>query len=276
MSHKKYRAETNCLNCGTQVLGRFCQNCGQENIEVNEKFFPIVTHVLGDFFHFDSKFFRSLKPLFTKPGFLTREYLDGKRMHYIHPLRLFFFVTIVMVIIASAYYKKFEQQIKNEKVVTTSGSTGSVSEEERKEAEKIKTKIVSSVDKTFDYMSAYLKYISFLLLPIYALGFKLLYIRSKRYYIEHLVYTLHVQSFAYIVVSLMLLIPLFISPSARDWFIKAMLWITAVYILLSLKYVYRQSWVKTTIKSLLAMSYILFVTVIFIALIMVANIVLYK
>jgi hypothetical protein len=72
---------------------------------------------------------------------------------------------------------------------------------ERREADKTKTKIVNSVDKTFDYMSAYLKYISFLLLPIYALAFKLLYIRSKRYYIDHLVYTLHVQSFAYIIVS---------------------------------------------------------------------------
>jgi hypothetical protein len=276
MSHKKYRAETNCLNCGAQVLGRFCQNCGQENIETKENFFHMVTHVIGDFFHFDSKFFRSLKPLFIKPGFLTKEYWEGKRMHYIHPLRLFFFVTIVMVIIASAYYKKFEQQIKKEKVVTTSGSTGNVSEEERRETEKVRTKIVSSVDKTFDYMSAYLKYISFLLLPVYALGFKLLYIRSKRYYIDHLVYTLHVQSFAYIIVSLMLLIPLFISPAARDWFMKAMLWITAVYILLSLKYVYRQSWVKTIVKSFLAMGYILFVTVIFITLIMVINIALYK
>src|SRR5688500_1590968 len=106
MSHKKYRAETNCLNCGTEVLGRFCQNCGQENIEIKENFFHMVTHVMGDFFHFDSKFFRSLKPLFIKPGFLTREFWDGKRMQYIHPLRLFFFVTIVMVIIANAYYKK--------------------------------------------------------------------------------------------------------------------------------------------------------------------------
>jgi hypothetical protein len=161
MSHKKYRAETNCLNCGTEVLGRFCQNCGQENIEAKENFVHMVTHVIGDFFHFDSKFFRSLVPLFTKPGFLTREYWDGRRVRYIHPLRLFFFVTIVMVIIANAYYRKFEQQIKSEKIVTTSGSSGNVSEEERREADKTKTKIVNSVDKTFDYMSAYLKYISF-------------------------------------------------------------------------------------------------------------------
>jgi ABC-type multidrug transport system permease subunit len=74
----------------------------------------------------------------------------------------------------------------------------------------------------------------------------------------------------------MLLIPLFISPSSRDWFMEVMLWATAVYILLSLKYMYKQSWVKTIIKSFLVMFYIVFVTVIFIGLIMVVNVALYK
>ena len=274
MSHKIYRTEKNCLNCGAEVTGKFCSQCGQENVETKENFFHMVTHVIGDFFHFDSKFFRSLIPLFTKPGFLTKQYWEGKRMHYIHPLRLFFFVTIVMVIIANAYYKKFEQQIKKEKVVTTTESTEIRSKEEMEQDKRQANKIVTSVDKTFDYMAAYLKYISFFLLPVYALGFKLLYIRSKRFYVDHLIYTMHLQSFAYVIISLVLLIPLFFLPSARDWFGKVVVITSMAYLLFSLRYVYKQSWLKTILKTILAVSYILFVTVVFVSTLMLINVLL--
>jgi hypothetical protein len=49
MSHKKYRKETNCLNCGAEVKGKFCSECGQENIETHEKFFHITGHFLSDY-----------------------------------------------------------------------------------------------------------------------------------------------------------------------------------------------------------------------------------
>src|SRR5688572_9202177 len=98
MSHKKYREEKNCLNCGAEVSGKFCQNCGQENVEQRDNFLHMVGHFISDYLHFDSKFFRSLVPLIIKPGFLTKEYWEGKRTRYIPPLRLFFFVTILFVL----------------------------------------------------------------------------------------------------------------------------------------------------------------------------------
>jgi hypothetical protein len=271
VSHKKYRTETNCLNCGAEVTGKFCSNCGQENIELQENFFHLVFHTVGDFFHFDSKFFRSLIPLFTKPGFLTREYWQGRRAHYIHPLRLFFFVTIVMVIIASAYYKKYEQQIKSDRITVTKSEADE--KEDPVARERRNKKIIEGMGKSFDYASAYLKYISFLLLPFYALAFKFLYSRHKKTYIDHVVYTLHLQSFAYIVLSVAMLIPLFITPSARSWFMDIMLLATVVYLLISLRRLYKQSWIKTVVKSVFAMMFIFGISVFFVTFVMIINII---
>jgi len=253
MSHKKYRTETNCLNCGAEVTRKFCSNCGQENVETLESFIHLAFHTIGDFFHFDSKFFRSLRPLVTKPGFLTKEYWVGRRMHYIHPLRLFFFITIVMVIVANAYYRKFEKQILEERVKKTELTTDTRDPATKERQAK---KMLEGMKKSFSDTATYLKYLSFLLLPVYALAFHMLYSRHKRFYIEHLVYTLHIQSFTYIILTLLLLIPLFITPDARSWFMYVLFFSLGVYILLSLRRIYRQSWLKTFLKTVLAMGYI--------------------
>jgi hypothetical protein len=91
----KLRTEKNCLNCGHFVAERFCSHCGQENIETKVTFKHQLSHVIGDITHFDSKFFRTVKFLFTKPGFLTLEYLKGKRISYVDPVRLFVFTSFL-------------------------------------------------------------------------------------------------------------------------------------------------------------------------------------
>lgn len=264
MSHKKYRTENNCLNCGAIVERKFCPECGQENIETHENFFHMVAHTVGDFFHYDSKFLRTLKPLFLKPGFLTVQYWEGKRTSYVHPLRLFFFITIVMVIIGNAYYHKFEQEIQREKIVSSSTSNPD-SEEEVKQSKAVEERLRTALNRTFDYIAIYLKYISFILMPLYALVFKILFIRRKKFYVDHLIYTMHVQSFVYILISLLLLIPLFITPSARSWWGDVTAIATGIYVLISLKRIYQQSWGKTILKSIIATLYIFLTTVFFLA-----------
>ena len=63
MSHLKERIEKDCLNCGTLVQGRFCQLCGQENVEVKESFFQLIKHFLADLTHFDGKLWKTLQLL---------------------------------------------------------------------------------------------------------------------------------------------------------------------------------------------------------------------
>jgi hypothetical protein len=99
MSAGKYRAEHNCLNCGHLVEEHFCSHCGQENIEVREDAFHMLTHAVADYFHFESKFFATIKPLLVQPGVLTKEYVSGKRVSFIHPIRLYIFISIVFFLV---------------------------------------------------------------------------------------------------------------------------------------------------------------------------------
>jgi len=96
---KHYRKENNCLNCGTILEGKFCHNCGQENLEMKESFGHMMNHAISDYFHFDHQFFSTLKPLFTKPGFLTKEYMAGRRANYLHPVKMYIFISLVYFVV---------------------------------------------------------------------------------------------------------------------------------------------------------------------------------
>jgi len=93
MSHSTLRQEQTCLNCGQNVHDRFCSYCGQENREPHETFWGLLVHFIEDIFHYDGKLFSTVKQLFLKPGYLSSEYLRGKRTVYLHPIRFYLFTS---------------------------------------------------------------------------------------------------------------------------------------------------------------------------------------
>ena len=253
MSHKKYREEKNCLNCGATVQKKFCTECGQENIELHDTFVHMAGHFLADYFHYDSKFFKSLGYLFTRPGYLTKEYLEGKRVNYIPPLRLFFFITIISVLISSLYNKRFEKEIL-EKTVHVTHSTDSTTTEI--ELDKLTGDEKTQVEKLNEGMKHFihdLKYISFFLLPLYAFAFRLVNLKSKKFYVDHLIYTMHLQSFVLALIAILLLVPLVIYTPAHHIVQPIVIGGTILYTILSLRYLYQQSWWKTIAKAMLAL-----------------------
>jgi hypothetical protein len=99
VSHQPERTEKNCLNCGTMVAGRYCQTCGQENIEPKQSFGSLIKHFIYDVFHFDGKFFDTLKLLLFRPGRVPLEYIAGKRVHFLDPIRMYLFTSAVFFIV---------------------------------------------------------------------------------------------------------------------------------------------------------------------------------
>ncbi len=99
MSYQPERKEKDCLNCGTQVMGRYCQQCGQENIIPHQGFWSLTKHFVYDIFHFDGKFFDTLKHLLLRPGKVPEEYVKGRRTRYLDPIRMYLFTSAVFFLI---------------------------------------------------------------------------------------------------------------------------------------------------------------------------------
>ena len=99
MSHLKERKEKSCLNCNAVVHGKYCSFCGQENVHPQESLWHLILHFFNDITHFDGKFFCSVKFIVTKPGFLSSEYVRGRRMSYLNPVRFYVFTSFLFFLI---------------------------------------------------------------------------------------------------------------------------------------------------------------------------------
>lgn len=95
MSKHHLRKSKDCLNCGTNVNERFCSHCGQENTETRQSFGHLARHFFEDLTHYDSGFWRTIKYLLFRPALLTKEYLAGKRVSYVPPVRLYIFISFL-------------------------------------------------------------------------------------------------------------------------------------------------------------------------------------
>lgn len=80
-----------CPSCGAKRKGDYCRKCGEKKI-IPERDFSIrkfLNQTLWHFAHFDSKLLKSVGLLFSKPGFLTAEWITGRRVRYMKPIQLF-------------------------------------------------------------------------------------------------------------------------------------------------------------------------------------------
>jgi hypothetical protein len=113
LAHHRLREDKTCLNCGTVVGDRYCPHCGQENVEPRESLGHLVRHFFEDITHFDSKFFGYFRDLLLRPGYLTREYMDGKRVSHYNPVRAYIFISFIFFLVLFSG-KKHESPDKNQ------------------------------------------------------------------------------------------------------------------------------------------------------------------
>src|SRR6266568_2600373 len=101
---------THCENCGAELQGHWCAQCGQPAIEYRRSFRYVVADLLNEFLNWDSKFFTTIALLILKPWRLTNEFLAGKRVRYVHPLRLYLLASILFFFAVNYWGKSIHLQ----------------------------------------------------------------------------------------------------------------------------------------------------------------------
>ena len=274
MSKQKPRIlpNTECLNCGSPLTAQFCALCGQKNKDYSLTFKDLFSDFIEELLDVDSRVLKTLRLLFTSPGFLTAEYVVGRRVSYLPPVRLYlvasvlFFLTLtIKTLLPSVQSNEFFKEITEtgsidtaiEHVIENQQQNGSLvsldSGLEPATPDSSHTDVTMSIGgsemdvQQGDFLSSFsdnFAKMMFLLLPVAALQLKLLYWRRNKLYIEHLVFSLHVHAFIFSLLILTVLIDF-----------KFMMWIvimaSLIYLFLAMKRFYQQSYAKTASKMVL-------------------------
>lgn len=206
-----------CLNCGAPLQGPFCVLCGQRSVPPN----PTVRELAGDAWQelsgYDGRIMATLRGL-LRPGFLTREYLAGRRARYLPPVRLYLIVSVVYFVIAAGAPADDGAQGTitgpgGVRVgITNNGQTGEITEEERaellREAETAHWLIrpmlrdfATDPDGWRARVFMVMPRVFFALLPVFAAVVALFY-GGRRHFPTFLVFAVHLHAFAFVVFSL--------------------------------------------------------------------------
>src|SRR5262245_17942765 len=323
---------THCENCGAELQGHWCAQCGQPAIEYRRSFRHVVADLLNEFLSWDSKFFATIALLLLKPWRLTNEFLAGKRVRYVNPLRLYLLASILFFFAVNFGAKgihfdpskldakdraELESDLKDadlppearkklEALLRDSSPSPAASplthepspspaptapsdvaspqpaagRNEQKKYGKIgerpfvvfdesksstpferwiearaKEKMGEKGTKMGLFISTLFSNLPYMMLcciPLFAFVLKVLYIRRRIFYIDHLIYALHIHTFFYAGIMLIALATIGLihfAPGAIAGWLITFLWIAFVtQIFLSIRYVYRQGWFFTIFK----------------------------
>ena len=91
----------NCLNCGEVLTGQHCSHCGQRARVRVLSLWGLTKDVLGDLLDWDSRVWRTLRPLAFRPGLLTLDFLRGRRMNYTPPFRMYLILSVAFFLLAT-------------------------------------------------------------------------------------------------------------------------------------------------------------------------------
>ncbi|QOI98139.1 MAG: DUF3667 domain-containing protein [Flammeovirgaceae bacterium] len=85
-----------CKSCGNQFTGLYCNLCGEKVIEPKDRSFKVfLSNILIAITFADSRFIKTLWMIIRNPGFLSKEYAEGRRVNYLRPLQLFFILNLI-------------------------------------------------------------------------------------------------------------------------------------------------------------------------------------
>jgi hypothetical protein len=285
-SHEIAAPAAPCQNCGAPLTGKYCATCGQRHDPHIHSLGEFVAEATESITHADSRLWRTLWALIAKPGFLTKEFLEGRRARYLPPFRLYLVLSVVFFLIAAAgsshntvgfvglhddaaksplYVQKLEdlpakpaetpEQRANR--ICTDFNFALGSNEGLVDGPAVCRKIVG--DNGHALVQALYHNIPralIVFLPLLALTMRLMYLR--RHYVEHLLFFVHTHAYVFVFLTLYVLVMRFVpSKSVQDTATVVMLLGLPYYTYRAMLRVYGQrKWVTRAKFSALTLSYL--------------------
>lgn len=358
---------TTCENCGAALAGEYCSACSQHAIDYRRSIWRVAVDALDSFFNWDTKFLKTTGVLLTRPGKLTNDFNAGRRVRYVHPLRLYllasiaFFLVVKLVNVAPQMSSELEPTDRAEldsALAELSSSASVLSSEQREQVEaaralwsrgtspmepeksaeleralkklprwnqkkeledKDKVKLEAALQRVTEaipkpgekdggeeatvnpstagaspsgdespglttnwegsnspfgkFMAGRIKEkigehgsnaklfletlrsniptMMLCCIPLFAFVLKVLYLRQRRFYVEHLVYALHIHTFVYVGVVVITLLATVLerwTPALQTPLVLLLSFALTAQVFLSIRRVYQQGWFMTILK----------------------------
>jgi hypothetical protein len=265
-------ATARCDNCGAAVSGNYCAACGQRLEAPVGSLWHFAREATEDLTHTDSRLWRTLGALLFRPGYLTREFLAGRRASYLPPVRLYLVISVVFFLWASAAHharvvlfsepdhgptktvvepldeRTFGAALPGESAeqhaqrICSSGVNydGPWRERLQPAARRACVRLVLDNGRTLPevYMHNVPRAL-FIFLPLLAGVMTLMYWRPRHYYVEHLLLFVHNHAFLFLLWLLAGLVSALLKP-LTGWISAAVTLYTAWYAYRSMRVVYGQ------------------------------------
>jgi len=268
----KIATTARCDDCGAAVSGRYCAACGQRLEPPVHSLWHFTQVATEDLTHADSRLWRTLAALLFRPGYLTREFLAGRRARYLPPVRLYLVISVVFFLWASATHEvrvvQFsepdhgpakavvaplddqtfgavlpgESAEQHAERVCSSGVNYDGPWRERVQPAARRACVRLVLDKGRSLPEVFMHNVPralFIFLPLLAGVMMLMYWRPRHYYIEHLLLFLHNHAFLFMLLLLAGLASALLPP-LTGWISGAVTLYLAWYAYRSMRVVYGQ------------------------------------
>ncbi len=218
----------NCLNCKSELMEHYksCPICGQSTTNLYQSFSKITSQALHEMLDIDGRLANTFKKLLLRPGDLSREFMEGRRVGYTPPLRLYLVISLVFFVIVSM-------------VQSTANQQGYV--------------LVAFLLFPAGLLEQIPK-LMFVMLPVYAFILQCFHRKSR--YIFNVIFALHVHSFMYIMLTIVFVMMKF------EYLHVAIFWLKYLFIgfliyypIGAFKVMYRHSWPYTIFACLVSFAF---------------------
>lgn len=256
-----------CPECETALAGDYCHGCGEKRPEARDlsvrHFFAEAAQELTSVEH--SKLYHTLRALLFRPGFLTNEWLAGRRRRYLKPLNLCLGIFALSLFAFSAYKPVSIYDAENVLRHDQFGNAGRVFE---KLAARKRVTLEVLLERINERWQRYASLSTLLFVLGFAAVLQVVFMFSERYFVGHLVFSMHFVSFA--LLTTVLLWPVYflvgLKPGGINMVVGALKWLLDIaYMFFAVRAVYGMSTGRTFVAALvLTVGYFLSYMIVFV------------